>query len=70
MQQDLVTCAVVWLVANLTGDADVGCWTVRICWPSATLTGRATDFCEALEVGEPTDTTVTWWRGAEVQRER
>lgn len=60
----------VWLGATLTGDADVDCWTVRICWPSATLTGRATDFWEVLEVGEATDTTVTclrqkervWWQ--------
>lgn len=57
-----LTCVVVWLAATLTGDTDVGCWTVRICWPSATLTGSATDFWEALEVGEATDTTVTWQR--------
>lgn len=39
-----LTCVVFWLVATLTGDPDVDCWTVRICWPSATLTGRVTDF--------------------------
>lgn len=55
-----VTCVVDWLVATLTGDTDVDCWTVRICWPSATFTGSATDFWEAPEVGEATDTTVTW----------
>lgn len=54
------TCVVVWLVATLTGDTGVGCWTARICCPSATLTGSVTDFWEALEVGEATDTTVTW----------
>lgn len=54
-----LTCVVVWLVATLTGEADVDCCTARICWPSATFTGSATDFWEALEVGEATDTTVT-----------
>lgn len=39
-----LTGVVVWLVATLTGDTDVGCWTVRICCPSATLTGSVTDF--------------------------
>lgn len=39
-----LTCVVVWLVATLTGDTDVGCWTARICCPSATLTGSVTDF--------------------------
>lgn len=59
MTDSHLTCALVWLVATLTGDKEAGCWTVRICWPSATLTGSVTDFWVALDVGEATDTTVT-----------
>lgn len=54
------TCAADWLVPALAGEVVADCWTVRICWPRATLSGSVTDFWGEFGDWLATETTVSY----------